>query len=317
MINNLVRVLKNNYKLGGNLKISLFRESPDNFIYFINSGGLGKYMLRVSKRKVGKDVLFELSALKKLSKLNVPVVPPVPQANGNLFVEIEKAGQIYVLFKFVEGEHEKIDKDTKPSLTRARSAGGALGFMHNCSGSLNFIKERRDRNIYTELNRVNNDINRFLSIYMDPKEFISQVNAYIKWASEQEDKIGLINNDYRPGNVFFKQDKVVAILDFDWSCVGPLIKDVALGAVEWSYPDGAEGQWPDVFESFVNGYNSNSAIKVNINNRLYKWMAFACLSDASTYFCDILEDGGLSKKRELKSYMYKKFKLFDQLANKK
>ena len=316
MIDNLIDILKKNYRLKGKLKVSLLRESPDNLIYLVKVEDKNRYILRVSKRAVGDDVLFELLALKKLSELKAPVVPPVSQADTNLFVGNKNTRQVYVLFKFAKGEHEIVNKDVKPSLTRVKSAGAALGHLHRCSMDMDFT-ERRGRNICTELNRVDNNIDRFLSVYMDTNEFVSQVGSYTKWANGQIDKVGLINNDYRPGNVFFKQDRVITILDFDWSCIGPFIKDVALGAVEWSYPDGAEEQWYDVFETFIEGYNSRSEIKVNIDNHLFRWMAFACLSDASTYFCDLLNEEGFSEKRQLKSYMYKKFKLFDRLANKK
>jgi len=117
-----------------------------------------------------------------------------------------------------------------------------------------------------------------------------------------------VHNDYRPGNVFFGGDKVSAILDFDWSCKGPAIKDVAHALCEWSFPDAAKRHWQDVFDTFLKGYNQMAKNKIKLDNNLYRWICFSCLSDTATYFTDFANENTF--KKIASSYMYQKFLYF-------
>ena len=106
--------------------------------------------------------------------------------------------------------------------------------------------------------------------------------------------------------------EVTAVLDFDWSCVGPLVKDLALGVVEWSFPDGSTEPWKDILNEFLRGYNTTSPEKWNFNYDFKRWIMFACLSDACTYFADLMNDKNNNKK-EIKSYMYNKYLFFERI----
>ena len=135
------------------------------------------------------------------------------------------------------------------------------------------------------------------------------------FARSRQEPTSLIHNDYRPGNVFFDtNERLAGIIDFDWSCVGPTIKDVALGALEWSFPDGATEPNFQLFDSFLEGYNSTADQTQERNRNLYEWIAFAALSDAATYFCDLVAEDP-AEKRKVASYMYGKYKFFTGLQS--
>lgn len=119
--------------------------------------------------------------------------------------------------------------------------------------------------------------------------------------------------NYRAGNVFFKNDdEISGVIDFDWSCIGPQIKDLALGALEWSCADGRVEPNPIIFDAFLDGYNSVSSQKVSKDKELYAWVMFAALSDTATYLCDRLSAGEIKKKISC-SYMYQKYLHFSNL----
>ena len=68
----------------------------------------------------------------------------------------------------------------------------------------------------------------------------------------------------------------------------------------------------EIFDSFLDGYNSIANRKWSKDDKLYSWIKFATLSDASTYFCDLADDPK-STKKVIKSYMYRKFRFFSDL----
>jgi homoserine kinase type II len=67
-----------------------------------------------------------------------------------------------------------------------------------------------------------------------------------------------IHCDYHPGNLKFEKEKVVGIVDFDWSKIDYRLFDVALGLVyfasEWK-GKAAGTLLPDKFELFLKSYN--------------------------------------------------------------
>jgi thiamine kinase-like enzyme len=102
---------------------------------------------------------------------------------------------------------------------------------------------------------------------------------------------------------------IESLIDFDWSCPGPFIKDVALALVEWSFPDGGIQPREDIIVAFLSAYNKNSPVKIIKDNNLYNWIKFSCLSDTATYFCDRIDSE--NPKRDIsKSYMYQKYQYF-------
>jgi Ser/Thr protein kinase RdoA (MazF antagonist) len=285
--------------------VQLIRESADNKVYVV--GDSQKTVIRVSKRLLIEDVQFEHECLIYLASAGVLVAPWITTTSGEIFTCAED-GSVVTAFGFVQGHHILVDKENLPTVDQAYAAGATLGLIAK-AGEGYKTNLNRSRTIYTEFQRVLENKERFIGKFSNGQEFIDNVEAMVSFAKADQSSNGLIHNDFRAGNILFRDDVAVsAVLDFDWSCVGPLIKDAALGVLEWSFPDGATQHDSKIFDSFLNGYASTSGTHP-AGKLLYQWIMFAALSDASTYFCDLLDDPE-STKTTLSSYMYKKFKYF-------
>jgi homoserine kinase type II len=297
-----------NYNLIETNPIVLLRESGDNFVYIV--GEKDKKVLRVSKRLPIEDIKFEYEAVKYLSKGGIIVSKWLMTKTGEFYVLIN--GSVAVLFDFINGHHIEVDKEHLPTVTQAYNAGKSLGLMSNISSGFKSSSPRK-RNVFTEFERALNFSEIFTEQFEGGREFINQVNKAITFGKSQDEIEGFIHNDYRPGNVFFDEnDEFAGIIDFDWSCNGPLIKDLALAVVEWSFPDGKTEPDFTIFDSFLNGYNSIATHKWLKDENLYSWIKFTTLSDAATYFCDLAEDP-TSTKRIIRSFMYRKYLFFSNL----
>ncbi len=308
MINseNISKALKS-YDLKEYFPVILLRESSDNSVFLI--GEKNRKVLRVSKRLPIKDIQFEFGVIDYLSKNNFPVPNINHTVDGNFYVLIND--NVAVLFDFIDGHQIQIDKENLPTIKQSFNAGKSLGIFNNISNGF-ITASPRNRNIFSELERSITLADKFINDFEGGVDFIDHVKNMIEFAKKQTKYQTLIHNDYRPGNVFFgNNDEVVGVIDFDWSTIGPAIKDFALASVEWSFPDGGEFN-EDLFNAFLDGYNSSSKEKIIKNQRLYSWIKFSTLSDASTYFCDLAEDKN-STKRIIKSYMYKKFLFFSKI----
>lgn len=283
---------------------SLIRESSDNKVYLVKTRQ-GKYVARISKRDIRTDVLFEINWLDYLLKQNIPVVKTIKTTNKKMYFLSSKS--VIVLFKFAQGNCLKICLNKKPNLKKVKNAARELARIHNVSYSTD-IKISRKRNILTEIDRALKIKSKFIKFSEGGGKFVKELESYREWAKQNGNNKYLVHNDYRPGNIFFDGDKVSVILDFDWSCQGPSAKDVAHSLCEWSFPDGAKKHWQDVFTAFLTSYNQMAKNKIKLDNTLYRWICFSCLSDAATYFADLASEN--SFKKITSSYMYQKFLYF-------
>jgi Ser/Thr protein kinase RdoA (MazF antagonist) len=303
-----IKIALQNYDIKETNPIVLLRESGDNFVYIV--GEKDKKVLRVSKRLPIDDIKFEYEAVNHLSNGGVIVPKWLMTKTGDFYTLIN--GNVAVLFDFLNGHHIEVNKDHLPSATQAYNAGKGLGFMSNISSGFKSSSPRK-RNIFTEFERALVFSKVFMEHFEGGKDFIDQVKKAIVFGKGQNEIEGFIHNDYRPGNVFFgDKDEFAGIIDFDWSCNGPLIKDLALAVVEWSFPDGRTEPDFTIFDSFLDGYNSVATNKWPNDKKLYSWIKFTTLSDAATYFCDLAEDS-TSTKKIIRSYMYRKYLFFSNL----
>lgn len=297
-----------NYDLAETLPVTLLRESSDNKVFII--GQKNKKILRISKKLLAEDIKFEYEAIKRLADGGIPVPKWIVAKSGDFYTLIN--GQVVALFDFLEGHHLEVTKDLSPTPTQAFNAGKGLGFMSNTASGFTSTSSR-SRNIFSELERAVALADIFVGQFEGGKEFIDQVKEALVFGKSQTEVEGFIHNDYRPSNVFFDDENEFAgIIDFDWSCIGPLVKDLAMAVVEWSFPDGSIEPDFKIFDSFLDGYNSVANHKWAKDKKLYSWIKFATLSDTATYFCDRIDDPNL-KKRITRSYMYKKYLFFSKI----
>ena len=289
--------------------IEMIRESGDNRVYLI--GKNNKKIVRLSKRLPIEDVRFEFEVLQHLAQSGFPVAGWIKTKNGNFYASTEEV-EVAVVFDFLEGYHVQIDKDTLPTKEQAQTVGRALASLAN-AGKTFTPTSQRQRNIFTEVERVLKNEEKFVKELEGGDVFVQQVKQAISFAKESKHSVGLIHNDYRAGNIFFKNNSELSgVIDFDWSCIGPSIKDLALGVLEWSYPDGRLEPDFSVFDAFLDGYNSTATEKITKGKELYSWIQFAALSDTATFFCDRLSSPEL-KRKIASSYMYRKYLFFSKL----
>jgi hypothetical protein len=104
---------------------------------------------------------------------------------------------------------------------------------------------------------------------------------------------------------------VAGVVDWDWSCLGPTPKDLALGLVEWAFPDGSQGPVTATMDAFLGRYNATAAQPIAMDDDLIRWMMFACLSDAATFWSDRLGEPGIERDIGA-SFMYAKYEHYSR-----
>lgn len=284
----------------------LLRQGIDNDMYTLENG-VKKILIRISKRDLGESIIFETILLEKLNKKDIPVSKIIKTKKGRSFLNIN--GTTVTCFEFIEHQDIIVELDNKPELSIVQQAGKALGQLHTSCLDINIPSKNR-RTIYTEVERALKIKNFIKNTYEGGKDYIEQLETYVSFAKEKDGtlKKGVIHNDYIPGNVLFNNNDLKVIVDFDWACYAPLVKDVSLALVIWSLPDNFTKHWEDVFSVFLESYNQTSPYIIKRNSDLFKWICFSCLSDSATYFADLGRENKnitrITQNRRYKKFLY-------------
>ncbi len=310
----IISLIESKYDLGEITLEGVIRDGIDNKVYKIANKSNEKFVLRENKRSfINKNPEFEIELIKKLNALNFNTPKLITTSKKEAKVELGKS--TFLIFEHIEGEQfEKIDKEMISS-GLVELGGEMLGKLHKETFSFN-LKNESIRNIFTEFKRLKDADQKKLSEF----DGFNKLKYFIEIFTEEGEKrisnktfTGAIHNDYYPGNLIYTNNKSCYLIDFDWSCQGPFIKDLALGVGSWS--SSFEGKSPpdkEVINRFLCGYNLFSPLKVNYDKDLLFWICFAFLSETATFFVDVLESrwSDLNIERINQCFSYRKFEYF-------
>lgn len=308
MIENLAYSVKKNYEFDIS-NIELVQDGSDNIVLKALGANHKKIVIRISKRNKS-DRAFEQEAeiLEFLAGEGVPVPGYLKTIQGSYFAFLSE--NKYMCSKFIQGQQCTLKE--KPNDDLVRSAAYTLAKLH--STKLDLDKLYFERSIFTEIDRLKEKREFFKLVYEEAEDFSKVVGLYRNRIQESSmnEPVGFLHNDYRIHNVLIENNQVVAVLDFDWSTIGPYKKDLAHSILEWSFPDGATAPWKDVASLFFKSYLK---FMPNITpDYLKDWIIYAALSDACTYYMDRIPSEGVQVKKKMQSYMHRKALYFHEMS---
>lgn len=269
-------IVLSHYRIGAIDAIQEFprgsRRSPKLIIRTDN----GLYLLK--RRARGKDDPFKVAFAHALQlhlaqkKFPLPRLIGTRKDNNSM---LQWKGNIYELFEFIRGS------SYDNSLESTADAGRTLGVFHQLL---------RDYQPEYEPPQGSYHAARFVAAAMqqipqtlaqtDPasaashQRQIAQLVAFLhsgyNEAAMRVNELGLpdwpmqiIHSDWHPGNMLFRGQRVLAVIDYDSARIQQRVIDVANGALQFSILGGGDdpSQWPDYidesrFKRFIRGYDS-------------------------------------------------------------
>ncbi len=310
--------VESKYGLAGPLSSKLIHDGPDNYVYIVTDANGKKYALRINKR-LGKNVSFELEVLVTLAQKGLNITRPLETKSKEYFILINN-NQV-VLFDFIEGTQvEKLDTEHLETDVIERGAR-KFGEFHNFTNNMK-VETVPNRNIFTEYDRLlaldTDTLKKFTDyeiLLKQVKTFYSEAQSRIK---EGKELYGVIHNDYRIQNLIYTKDDCY-IIDLDWACYGPILKDLGLAIAEWSMYKKDTGPSKIAIDRFLKSYNETAPKTVAYDKDLIFWICFACLSDTCTFIADVVQNnfkyGDIAINDVNQCRMYRKFQYFYQELN--
>lgn len=270
------------------------RRSPKLFI----SAEGGKFLLK--RRARGKDSLVRVTAAHKLQQHLAAHRFPVARlwgARPQNETLLRLNGNTYELFEYING----VEYDG--SLTSTYAAGQTLGLFHKLVADYT-CEPAPPRDCFHDANAVRTGLNAIPSMIsghdsvagfeMDLQSTVNALYDAYDAAAEAAEKHGLpqsevqlAHSDWHPGNLLFREGRVVAVVDFDSIRIAPRVTDLANGALQFSIIAGSDdpADWPDYFDEtrikrFLLGYDDQTAVTAEEVQALAHLMIEALIAEA-------------------------------------
>ncbi len=235
----------------------------------------GKFLLkrRAVERTHPDRIRFTHRVQKYLMLAGFPVPKLVPTRDCGLEL-LHIREHVYELFEFIPGE------PYRQTPQEAYDAGMVLARFHRATDEFTtpstMPTPRGDYHdapgVRTGLCTIGSSLSSHDSFTGDEAELASRIQfliaAYDR-AAETVDRAGLpswperiTHSDWHPGNLLFRNHKVVAVIDYDSARMSRWVIDVANGALQFSIVAGGDPvTWPDHpdeprFQAFLSGYQS-------------------------------------------------------------
>lgn len=234
----------------------------------------GRYLLkrRAPNRANPQRIAFCHAMILHLRQRGFPT-PAIMLRKDNQDPLLRLHGYVYEVFEYVEGERfdDSLEATTAAGITLARFHRQLRGFETSWparSGGFHDADVVRNG-----LQHVPSSVASHDSVVGKEAELLSLVqqllDAYDQAAGEVNRRgyadwpRSYIHGDWHPGNLLYRDRRVVAVLDFDAARRGPLSVDLANGMLQFSILRGGDEpmDWPEFFDStrmrrFFRGYRS-------------------------------------------------------------
>jgi Ser/Thr protein kinase RdoA (MazF antagonist) len=225
----------------------------------------GKFLLK--RRARGKDDPYKVAFSHALQLYLASKQFPLPHLVGtkkdnNSMLQWRNA--VYELFEYIPGQ------GYPQTLEATFDSGRVLSLYHKLLGD--FQSEwKPSGGSYHQAAAVEQGLRAIPSQVgdSDARQVLEFLRESYRHAAQMVESLGLdrwpkqiVHADWHPGNMLFRDNHVVAVIDYDSARLLPRIIDVANGALQFSIIGGDEdvSKWPDKldesrFKRFLRGYD--------------------------------------------------------------
>ncbi len=268
-------IVLSHFDLGIIKKIRAFNRGSRKAPKAILETDTGRYLLK--RRAKGRDEPLKVALAHTLQLFLAARQFPLPHLIGtrrdnNSMLQV--FDHIYEVFEFITGQ------PYDGNLDATFDSGRVLGLYHKllldfqspyvpATGSYHDSAQVKHALMVapTQISRDEVDGEHLSEL----ATFISQTYSHAAGAARAAGMdawpMQIVHADWHPGNMLFRSNRVVAVIDYDSTRIQQRVTDVANGALQFSILGGAEdpANWPDYldetrFKRFIRGYEAATPI---------------------------------------------------------
>lgn len=286
----LINILKE-YNLG---KVRKYKSVPTsgNITFLINTDA-GKYILRLcpegDRWRSREEIAAELELIDYLNKHNFSAPRPINKKNGEVIIEYKN--KFGYLRKYDSGQ-----ANLEPKIRQIEEFGRTLGWFHSLTEDYKTRNKRE--HIWdpetTQKNLLEDKKNILKSNFPKADKFVTELEKRLSDLSFPDElPQGMIHEDLGKRHVFWKNNKISCILDFDRCYHGKLILDLGQAIRGWCFTDNWQKWSNKNFEALLNGYLKKRKLTNLEKKHLSDAVKFALLERGLAFclrFIDVTQD---------------------------
>ena len=250
---NEIKEFVNGYNIGNLENFNEIVEGIENTNYKIICEGVPYILTIFEKRVKQKDLPFFMDLKLYLNQKKFKCPKPLKNADGNIINTIKNKKA--VIISFLEGK--KIDF---ANINECVEVGKMIGNLHNLT--MNFDQRRENSLGITEWKNLFNECKKKGQLEFD--QIINDLEKEIDFIEKSWPKnlpSGVIHADLFKDNIFFKEEKIVGVIDFYFSCFHFFLYDISIVINDWCFEENGKVFNKGFFNAIIDGYNT----KRNLN----------------------------------------------------
>ena len=289
------------FALGDLVSFSGVKNGSVNTHYLVETKR-GRYFAKIDEVKSELEVKQELDLLLHLRKQGFPCLQPLKSKTGRLYLPVE--GKCLTVSRYIDGVEIPTETLTSAHLN---VLGHALANLHLIGRT--YKKGIENRFGFSRITAIYRDARRQLPTHL--KHIVRVLDdefVYLENYLDNNLPKGIIHGDLFPDNVKFKGGRLAGVMDFEASCRGKLIYDLATAVNALCYVE--DRYRIDRFEALIAGYESLRPLSLPEWDSFPNELRFSALRFTVTRIKDFF-----LRKADDSQRIYKDFKEFyDRLA---
>ncbi len=240
------------YSIGNLERYDEIVEGIENTNYKIICDGIPYILTIFEKRVKDEDLPFFINLKTYLSLNNFKCPQPIKNNNGAIINPLKNKKAIII--SFIEGE-----KISLPDTKECQELGKMIGDLHNLT--VGFDQKRENSLGIKEWKYLFNKCQgkakeQFDGLLIDLENEINYLEK--SWPSNLPS--GIIHADLFRDNIFFKEKKIVGVIDFYFSCYHFLLYDICIVINDWCFENNGNNFKHEFFKAIILGYSTKRTL---------------------------------------------------------
>lgn len=286
-----IRAVLANYDLGRIEKIEALPTSG-NFSYIITASLFQptKYFLRLCpdggpRWRSPEEITAEIELIEHVRAAGFPTPAPLKNKTGQKVISLGRRHGY--LREFVDGAPQ-----LEPNREQVTRFGETVGWLHSLTQ--NYHPNHRRDHVFdlaeTRRHFQEKKAAILASNFRDKKKFVAQLEATMAALDFPADlPRGMIHEDLGKRHVLWRENKVVALIDFDRSYFGPLVLDLGQAGRGWCFVDNWQRWSNENFRAVLAGYQQRRRLTAREKQYLPAAIKFGILERALSFCFRFIE----------------------------
>jgi len=258
----------------------------------------GVFFARIYEEQSHAGALAEMQVIRELAECGVPTPVPLRPLAGE--EPLTSSGKPFAVYPWVAGE---ILCQRRTTAAHLRQVGSALGCLHRASDRLSQIPDGRFEPTHLEqrFSEIEQRIGGNSELEGALQLIQSRLGHYVRTRSASLPR-GVIHGDLFRDNALWKDDQLVALIDFESASRGTFAYDIMVCIHAWCFGDRFE---LDKVRAFFDGYGQERRLTSLEGDSLVAEGAIAALRFATTRITDfsLRAAPGTAPKRDYRRFL--------------